>query len=247
MSNRKTALVTGANRGMGIEIARQLGKLDHLVWLGCRDATKGQEAEARLRADGVDARFLQLDITDQASVRSATARLEAESASLDVLVNNVGIYGDHTSPASGQTVEDMHVVFDTNFYGTVRVTQALLPLLRKAASARIVMMSSGLGSVSLTGDMTFPTWNVAMTGYAASKAALNMFTVKLAKELLGTNIKVNAACPGAVATQAENQWAPRTAEEGALIAVRLATLDLMGPTGGFFHDGLSPGLAPYSW
>jgi NAD(P)-dependent dehydrogenase (short-subunit alcohol dehydrogenase family) len=110
-----------------------------------------------------------------------------------------------------------------------------------------VMISSGLGSIALTADMKAPTWNLAATGYSASKTALNMFTVKLAKELLADGIKVNAACPGSVATDMGGSGAPRTVEQGAAIAIRLATLDWMGPTGGFYHDGEGPGIAPYGW
>lgn len=242
----KTALVTGANRGLGLEIARQLGKLDHTVWLGCREEGRGREAEQELRANGVDAHYVQLDITDDASVAAAVTLIESKGPSLDVLVNNAGLMGDPVLQSSEERPDDMRAMFDTNVFGTIRVTQAFLPLLRKSQGARIVMMSSGLGSLSLTADMTKPIWGMAVLGYAASKAALNMFTVKLAKELLTTGIKVNAACPGSVAT---NIQAPglRTVEQGAVIAVRLATLGWMGPTGGFFHDGEGQGLAPYSW
>lgn len=248
MTTNKIALVTGANRGMGLEISRQLGKLGYAVWLGCRDEGKGQQAEAQLRADGINAHYVQLDVTNEESVIAAVARVDAEEQKLDVLVNNVGITGDEQmSPPSTHTVDDMRAVFETNFFGTVRVTQRFLPLLRKSDGGRIVMMSSGLGSIALTADMTKPTWLIPSTGYSASKTAINMFTVKLAKELLMDGIKVNAACPGAVATNISGPMAPRTVEQGAIIAVRLATLDWMGPTGGFFHDGDGPGLAPYGW
>jgi NAD(P)-dependent dehydrogenase (short-subunit alcohol dehydrogenase family) len=126
------------------------------------------------------------------------------------------------------------------------VTQVFLPLLRKSDGARIVMISSRLGSIMLTEDMKAPTWSQHAMGYSASKAALNMFTAKLAKELLGAGIKVNAGCPGSVATDMGGAMAPRTVEQGAVIAVRLATLGWAGPTGGFFHDGDGPGLAPYA-
>lgn len=148
---------------------------------------------------------------------------------------------------SDESVDDIQAMFNTNVFGTIRATQAFLPLVRKSPAARVVMMSSGLGSITLTGDMKVPTWSLAAMGYSASKAALNMFTVKLAKELLSEGIKVNAACPGSVATDMGGPAAPRTIEQGAAVAVRLATLDWMGPTGGFFHDGDGPGIAPYSW
>jgi NAD(P)-dependent dehydrogenase (short-subunit alcohol dehydrogenase family) len=144
-------------------------------------------------------------------------------------------------------VAEIQKMFEINFLGTVRATQAFLPLVRKSASGRIVMISSGLGSITLTGDLKSPTWNLAAMGYSASKTALNMFTVKLAKELLGEGIKVNAACPGSVATDMGGGMAPRTVEQGAAIAIRFATLDWMGPTGGFYHDGDGPKIEAYGW
>jgi NAD(P)-dependent dehydrogenase (short-subunit alcohol dehydrogenase family) len=247
MDKKRTALITGANKGIGREIARQLGELGYVVWLGCRDESRGQKAEEELHGNGLDAHFVQLDITDDTSVRAAVTRIEGQSTQLDVLVNNAGVGGGMGFQPSAESLADIHAIFDINFFGTVRVTQAFLPLLRKSASARIVMMSSGLGSITLTGDMKAPTWGIPAMGYSASKTALNMFTVKLAKELLAAGIKVNAACPGSVATDMGGANAPRTVAQGAAIAVRLATLDWMGPTGGFFHDGDGPGIAPYGW
>lgn len=247
MSTKRTALVTGANKGIGLEVARQLGRLDHTVWLGARDERRGREAEAALRAEGLDAHFVQLDITDDDSVRAAVAFVEARSPQLDVLINNAGVGGGLESQPSAEDLKSIQAMFDVNFFGTVRATQAFLPLVRKSGSARIVMVSSGLGSITLTGDMKAPTWALGAMGYSASKTALNMFTVKLAKELLPSGAKVNAACPGSVATDMGGPAAPRTVEQGAASVVRLATLDWMGPTGGFFHDGEGPGIAPYGW
>ena len=247
MTTKRTALVTGANKGIGREIARQLGRLDHTVWLGSRDEERGRTTEAELRAEGVDAHFVQLDVTSDASVRAAVALVAARSPELNVLVNNAGLGGGLASPASEENLADIQALFEVNFFGAVRATQAFLPLVRKAAAARIVMVSSGLGSIALTGDMKAPTWGLSAMGYSASKTALNMFTVKLAKELLADGVKVNAACPGSVATDMGGPMAPRTVEQGAAIAVRLATLGWAGPTGGFFHDGEGPTLAPYGW
>lgn len=247
MTDTKTALITGANRGIGREIARQLGKLGHSVWLGCRDETRGRTTEEELRGEGIDAHAVQLDVTDAASVEAAVARVGAAVPHLDVLVNNVGIGGGLESQPSDEPVDQIREMFETNLYGTIRTTQAFLPLVRRSPAGRIVMMSSGLGSIALTEDMKFPTWGLGAFGYSASKTAINMFTAKLAKELLATGIKVNAACPGSVATEMGGEFAPRTVEEGARIAVRLATLNWMGPTGGFFHDGDGAGIAPYGW
>ncbi len=239
MTEKRVALVTGANKGIGREIARQLGKLDHTVWIGARDEARGRKAEEELRAEGIDAHFVQLDITDDESVRTAVSTIEAATSHLDVLVNNVGIGIDYASPPSEEKIDDLRRAFDTNFFGTVRVTQGFVPLLRKSAMARIVNMSSGIGSTTLTGDFTQPIWGMAALGYAASKAALNMFTVKLAKELAANGIKVNSACPGATDTEMSDIKFPglRSVEQAARVPVKLATLPPMGPTGGFFHDG----------
>lgn len=161
MTTNRIALVTGANKGIGRETARQLGAMGHTVWLGCRDEGRGKRAEEELRALDIDARFVQLDVNDEASVRAAVAHIEAVSGHLDVLVNNVGVGGDYASQPSAEKLDDIQRVFETNFFGTIRVTQAVLPLLRKSSSARIVMMSSGLGSISLNSDMTKPIWSMA--------------------------------------------------------------------------------------
>lgn len=247
MTDKTIALVTGGNKGIGREIARQLGKLGHIVWIGSRDESRGRQAAEELRAEGIDVHDVQLDITSDASVRDAVAHVEAHSARLDVLVNNAGVGSGLATQPSAESIDDIRASFDVNFFGTVRATQAFLPLLRKSAAARIVMISSGLGSISLTADMKSPTWGLGAMGYSASKTALNMFTVKLAKELLAEGIKVNAGCPGSVATDMGGEFAPRTVEQGAAIGVRLATLGWMGPTGGFFHDGEGLEVAPYGW
>jgi len=155
MTLKRTALVTGANKGIGREISRQLGRLGYTVWLGARDEDRGRETEAALRADGVDAHFVQLDVTSEESVRAAVSLVEARSSQLDVLVNNAGVGSGLASPTSTESVADIQALFEVNFFGTVRVTQAFLPLVRKSAGARIVMLSSGLGSIALTGDSTF--------------------------------------------------------------------------------------------
>lgn len=255
MSANRVALITGANKGIGLEIARQLGKLDYTVWLGCRDEARGRKAEEELRGDGIDARFVQLDVTDEASVRAAVATIQETTPHLDALVNNVGVASDFASPPSAEAIEDIRKVFETNFFGTVRVTQALIPMLRNSPMARIVNISSGLGSITLTGDFTQPIWGMSALGYAASKTLVNMFTVKLAKELVGNGIKVNAACPGSTDTEMSAIKFPglRTVEQAARVPVRLATLPPMGPTGGFFHDGDALGgnedahIAAYPW
>lgn len=232
-----TALITGANKGIGLAIARQLGERGFSVWLGCRDPARGESAAVGLREAGVDARVLTLNVTEDASVRAAADRLARETNKLDVLVNNAGISVGVPARPSEEPVEDARAMFEVNTLGPLRVTQAFLPLLRAAGDARVVMMSSGLGSIADAGDMAGPFWNVGYAGYCASKAALNMLTVKLAKELLPDGIKVNATDPGFTATDLNGHTGYRTVEQAAGVVVEMATLGFMGPTGGFFHDG----------
>ena len=248
MTNRKkTALVTGANKGIGREIARQLGIKDHTVFLGCRDAERGEKAAAELRAEGIDAHALRLDVTSDASVKEAAATFAKKSDTLDVLVNNAGVAIGGYVPPSEASLDDMRALYEVNAFGPVRVTQAFLPFLKKSGQGRIVMMSSSLGSIAGQLDMTSPTYGVNLLGYNSSKSALNMITVAFAKELAAHGIKVNAANPGYVGTDLNNHQGYRTVTEGAEIAVRLATLGPMGPTAGFFHDGHADDLGKHPW
>jgi len=247
MSTRKTALVTGANKGIGREIARQLGKQGYSVWLGCRDAQRGEQAVAELRKEGIDAHVLALDVTSDESVKAAAATFGKASDSLDALVNNAGISMGGYAPPSQTSIDDMRGVYDVNVFGPVRVTLAFAPFLRKSGQGRIVMMSSSLGSISEQLDLTSGTYGVNLLAYNSSKSALNMITVSFAKELAQYGIKVNAANPGYVATDLNNHQGYRTVEQGAAIAVHLATLGPMGPTAGFFSDGKEPALGRHAW
>ena len=242
-----TALVTGANKGIGFAIARQLGSNGHAVWLGCRDLDLGEAAAARLRAEGLDARNLALDVTDDDSVAVAAARLGEQVPALDVLVNNAGVNFRPVGGPSTEPVDDVRATFDVNVLGPMRVTHAFLPLLRRSPTARVVMMSSGLGSIAATLDPTSENWNVDQAGYCASKAALNMVTVKFAKELLSEGIKVNAADPGLTATDLTAQAGDRTPEVAAAVAVDLATLTAFGPTAGFFHAARLDAPTHHRW
>jgi NAD(P)-dependent dehydrogenase (short-subunit alcohol dehydrogenase family) len=247
MSNRKTALITGANKGIGREIARQLGHKEYTVWLGCRDAARGEQAAAALRKEGVDAHVLALDVTGDASVKAAALTYSQTSDTLDVLVNNAGVAtGGYTAP-SAASLDDMRTLYEVNVFGPVRVTQAFVPFLRKSGQGRIVMMSSSLGSIGEQLDMTSPTYGVNLLGYNSSKSALNMITVSFAKELAAHGIKVNAANPGYVATDLNDNQGHRTVEQGATIAVHLATLGPFGPTGGLFNDGSEATLGRHAW
>lgn len=228
----RTALVTGANKGIGLAIARGLGGAGFRVGVGARDEGRRREAVDRLRAQGVDAFGVALDVTDDASVAAAAATVEQTAGRLDVLVNNAGIGGGTENGAQDPTTLDLDVlrtVLDTNVFGVVRVTNAMLPLLRRSDTPRIVNMSSNMGSLTLqTGPQ--------MAAYAPSKSMLNSVTAQYARRLADTNIIVNAACPGYVATDFTGHSSTRTPEEGAAIAVRLATLPDDGPRGGFFDD-----------
>jgi NAD(P)-dependent dehydrogenase (short-subunit alcohol dehydrogenase family) len=232
MSYTKVALVTGANKGIGFAIARGLGAIGCTVAVGARDDGRRAEAVERLRAEGIDAFGVALDVTSDDSVAAAAKTMEQAAGRLDVLVNNAGIAGRTDGGAQDPTTLDLDVVrtvLDTNVFGVVRVTNAMLPLLRRAESPRIVNMSSNMGSLTLrTGPV--------MAAYAPSKSMLNSITTQYARRLADTNVIVNAACPGYVATDFTGFAAPRTAEQGAAIAIRLATLPDDGPRGGFFDD-----------
>lgn len=247
MSNKKTALVTGANKGIGREIARQLGHKGYSVWLGCRDAARGEQAAAELRKEGIDAHFLPLDVTSDGSVIEAAAIYGKTHDTLDALVNNAGVAtGGYVAPTDAK-LADMRALYETNVFGPVRVTQAFAPFLRKAGQGRIVMMSSSLGSISEALDMTSGVYGVNLLGYNSSKSALNMITVSFAKELASHGIKVNAANPGYVATDLNGFQGYRTVEQGAKVAVHLATLGPMGPTAGFFNDGSEVSVGRHAW
>jgi NAD(P)-dependent dehydrogenase (short-subunit alcohol dehydrogenase family) len=243
----RIALVTGANKGIGLAIARQLGTHGYSVWLGCRDMARGEAAANQLRVEGIKAESLQLDVTDDASVASAVATLAAQAGWLDVLVNNAGVMFAPPPSLAEENLDDIRQMFDTNVFGVLRVTQAFLPLLRKSTAARVVMMSSGLASINDAMDMRSETWTVGFGGYCSSKTALNMLTVKLAKELDRDGIKVNAVDPGLTSTDMTGNGPGHSAEEGARPAVALAMTHAYGPTGGFFACAPSGELIQKNW
>ena len=213
---------------------RQLGKAGHLVLLGARDASLGEAAASALKAEGIDARFINIDLSKPATIKTAAATIEADYGRLDVLVNNAGIADSADGPPSKTSIDALRRIFDTNFFGTLAVTQAMLPLLRNSSSGRIVNISSGLGSLVLNGDPSWEFSQAKFLGYNSSKAAVNMLTVQLADELRNTGIKVNSADPGFTATDLNANLGRQTIPEGAAAAVRLALLPNDGPTGGFF-------------
>ena len=236
MPVEKIALVTGANKGIGFEIARQLGEQGNVVLVGARDEVRGKQAADSLTGSGIAAVPLRIDVTDATSVAEAATLIERQYGRLDILVNNAGIAGGFTGPPSEATVGDMREVYETNVFGVVSVTNAMLPLLRRSDAGRIVNLSSHIGSLTLNSDPSSPVAFVNMIAYQSSKTALNSITVAYAKELRGTPIKVNAALPGVVATDINNHRGQRTPAEGAAIAVKLALLDTAGPSGACLSD-----------
>ena len=237
------ALITGANKGIGLETARQLGARGVTVLAGARDEERGLEAERELRAGGADAVFVRLDVTDAESVRQAAAWIDKEHGRLDILVNNAGIArGGPPSaatvrggPPSQTDLDAMRAIYETNVFGVIAVTNAMLPLLRVSAAARIVNVSSELGSVTSMTDPASPLSRFpAGLAYPSSKTALNMITALYARELRDTPIKVNAANPGYTATDLNGNRGFRSVTEAAQVSVHLATLPADGPSGTFW-------------
>jgi NAD(P)-dependent dehydrogenase (short-subunit alcohol dehydrogenase family) len=233
IAKQSVALITGANKGIGLAIARALAAQGTQVWIGARDVRRGLAAVDQLVSEGLDARFLEIDVADDASVRAAATRLAAEVPALDVLVNNAGIIRDSTPPSLA-AIEDIKAVYEVNVFGPIRVTQAFLPLLKAADGARVVMMGSGLGSLALVTDPTSIYSTANLLGYNSSKTALNAVSVAFAKELAPFGIKVNAVEPGNVATDLNGNQGVLTAAQGAESAVEMASLGADGPSGGFF-------------
>ena len=242
MRSKPVALVTGANQGIGLQIAKDLVAHGFTVLVGSRNFERGEAAASEV---GPDAHALQLDVTDQASIAAAAQRIRAEFGRLDVLVNNAAISNTRKRP--GQSVEDyakttrpsvvsldeMRAVWDVNVFGVLAVTQALLPLLRETPNARIVNVSSGVGSLTRNSDPAFAYRSIFGPVYPASKTALNALTVAMAIELAPEGIKVNAVSPGFTKTNLNNYMGTETVEEGAREAVRVALLGPDGPTGTF--------------
>jgi NAD(P)-dependent dehydrogenase (short-subunit alcohol dehydrogenase family) len=239
MSTKKVALISGANKGIGFETARQLGKKGVTVLLGARDLAKGEAAAEQLKKEGIDARAVKLDVVNPADVKAVAEKIEKEFGVLDILVNNAGI---SLEPIGGNTAvtaseETLRKTFDTNFFAVVSVTNGLLPLLKKSEAGRIVNVSSILGSLSLHAAEGSPIYEAKMFPYNASKSALNAYTIHLAHALKDTKIKVNSAHPGWVKTDMGSDAAPMEVVDGAKTEVELATLPADGPTGGYFHLG----------
>jgi len=227
-----TTLITGGNRGLGFEIARRLIEAGQTVWIGARDAGRGQAA-----ADRLGARFVQLDVTDDGSVRAAAETIRAEVGHLDILINNAGILGEVTSPEQ-MTVEHMRPVYETNVFGTVRVTRAFLPLLRAADAPSVVNVTSGVGSFTLIHDPNRVESQYPLAAYGSSKVAVTMLTMQYANTI--PDIRFNVVDPGQSATDFTGGLG-HSIQEGTDAAVRIATLGDKTPTGtATDRDGILP-------
>ena len=238
MSTKKIALITGANKGIGLETARQLAKQGITVLAGARDEAKANAAAAELRKEGLDAHGIVIDVNDEGSIQKVFSRIERDYGRLDILVNNAGVMlDDQKKKPSEQSLEVWRATFETNLFGLVATTQALLPLLRKSAAGRIVNLSSILGSITLHATPGSPIYDSKLPAYDVSKSAVNAYTVHLAWELKDTPIKVNAAHPGWVKTEMGGEGATMEIQDGAKTSVALATLGPDGPNGGYLHMG----------
>ena len=244
----KRALITGANKSIGFETARQLLQKGYYVYLGSRNLENGQEAVEKLKAEGLtDVEAIQIDVSDDESVKAVRAEVGKKTESLDVLINNAGIMGGMQQTATGAEIAVFKEVFDTNMFGVIRVTQAFMDLLQKSPEPRIVNVTSGLGSLTLHNDPTWKYYKVKAAVYNSSKAALNMFTITLAYELRDTPFKVNAVDPGFTATDFNHHSGTGTVEDAAARLVKYATIDADGPTGKFFSDDNSPETGESPW
>src|SRR3984957_628138 len=238
-TKKKVALITGGNKGIGLETARQLGKLGVTVLIGVRDEVKGEAAVAELKKDGVEVRAVKLDMDNPADYAAVAKLIEKDYGRLDILINNAGIFldGRKANETSTTSKDILQKTFNTNFFAVVGLTQALLPLLKKSLGGRIVNLSSILGSNTLHATPGSFIYDAKTFAYDASKSALNAFTIHLAHELKDTKIKVNSAHPGWVKTDMGGEGAQLDIVTGAKTSVELATLQDSGPNGEFLHLG----------
>jgi NAD(P)-dependent dehydrogenase (short-subunit alcohol dehydrogenase family) len=244
----KTVLITGANKSIGFEAARQLLQQGYYVYLGSRDEQKGQQAVDQLKAAGLtNVEPIVIDVDSVDSIKAARETLGQKTSVLDVLINNAGISGGMVQPALGTDISTIQQVFKTNFLGVIETTQTFIDLLRQSPEPRIVNVTSGLGSLTLHNDPTWKYYQVKGAAYGPSKAALNAYTIMLAYELRDTPFKVNAVDPGYTATDFNHHSGPGSIEDAAARLVKAATLGPDGPTSQFFSDDNAPetGISPW--
>lgn len=234
----KVALITGANKGIGFETAKQLGQWGYVALVGARDEERGREAEYRLQQEGLQTLFVHLDVTQPFMINQVRRWIEEQYGKLDVLINNAAVASDdpHRHQFLKVNMAAMRETLETNFFGAMAVTQAMLPLLLESPAGRIVNVSSAMGSLTLNSNPRFLHYMHKPLAYNISKTALNQLTIHLAHEFKDTNVKVNAACPGSVSTDLNRGGGQqRTAREAVDIVIQLATLSNDGPTGKFFN------------
>jgi NAD(P)-dependent dehydrogenase (short-subunit alcohol dehydrogenase family) len=231
----KVALVTGANKGIGFATARQLAQNGAIVLVGARDKIRGLDAAEALVREGLNAKWLALDVTDPGSIDSAVAEVERNFGKLDVLINNAGI-GLASGTPSNSEVQALRSTFETNFFGAFAVLKGFVPLIRSAAAGRIVNVSCQLGSLFHTADPQWPGYRFPYAAYSISKAALNMLTIQFANELAATATKINSVDPGYTLTDLTAGQGFAKPEDSARVIVRYASLSPDGPTGGFFNE-----------
>ncbi|GAB4015897.1 SDR family oxidoreductase [Spirosoma koreense] len=244
----KTALVTGANRGIGLEVVKQLAQNGFFVYLGSRNPESGLSAVEKLKADGLDkVEAIELDVTNQESIEAARLAIGEKTKVLDVLVNNAGISGGFRQSALDATIDQFRTVYETNVFGVVSVTQAFIDLLKASPAPRIVNVSTSMASLTLAADLTNGNYPTRFAVYQSSKSALNMYTINLAYELRDTHFKVNAVCPGYTQTDFTNHQGTSTVEEAGRRIVKYALIDQDGPTGKFFSEEYFPEPAACPW
>lgn len=242
MNKSKIVLITGGNKGIGFETARQLGNMGYEILIGARSEEKGHEAVTRLETENIKAKTVVLDVTKPSSVLSAVELIEQEYGYLDILINNAGVFFEGNTSPRELELSVLKNTYETNVFGVFSVITALLPLLQKSSAGRIVNLSSALGSLTLNSDPTSEFYNVNSLAYNSSKTAVNALTVFFAKELRDTPIKINSVCPGFTATDLNGNTGYRTVEQAASSVVKLATINNDGPTGSFFDEN---GVVPW--
>lgn len=244
----KSALVTGANKSIGFEVSKQLAQKGIYVYLGSRNLENGKAAVDKLKSEGIDnVEAIQLDITNDESVKQARETIGNKTKSLDILINNAGIYGGYPQSAFDATIEQFKAAYDANVFGVVRITQAFIDLLKNSSAPRIVNVSSSQGSITLHSDPSYKYYDYKGVVYLTSKSALNMYTVVLAYELKDTNFKVNAVCPGYTKTDFNGHRGTGTLEDAGKRIVKYALIDKSGPTGKFFSEENNPETGEIPW
>ena len=244
----KKALITGANKSIGFETARELLQNGYYIFIGSRSLDNGQKAVEKLRAEGFEnAEAIQLDVTDTDSVKAARAAIGEKTEVLDVLINNAGMSGGLPQAPLEAPIEMFKTVYDTNVFGVVRVTQAFIDLLRNSDEPRIVNVSSSVGSLTLNSDPNWPYYGLNAGVYNSSKAALNMYTIKLAYELRETPFRVNAVDPGYTKTDFNNHNGTGTVADAAARVAKYALIGADGPTGKYFSEETNPETGEIPW